>query len=126
MTGQHLCEAAACGDAAKVSTLLSKEGAQSFVNYQGAKGYTPLYWAAGSGHEAVTKQLIDARCDVDLQTEDGCTPLLTAAGGGHEAVTKQLIDARCNVDRQDKCGGTALHYAAEQGHEAVPKQLCLV
>jgi hypothetical protein len=32
MTGQQLCEAASDGDAAKVSTLLSTQGAQSFIN----------------------------------------------------------------------------------------------
>jgi hypothetical protein len=40
MTGQQLWEAARVGDAAKVSTLLSTQGAQSFMNYQGADGYT--------------------------------------------------------------------------------------
>ena len=38
MTGQQLCEAARVGDAAKVSTLLSTQGAQSFINYQDADG----------------------------------------------------------------------------------------
>jgi hypothetical protein len=38
MTGQQLCETARGGDTAKVSTLLSTEGAQSFINYQDADG----------------------------------------------------------------------------------------
>jgi hypothetical protein len=32
MTGQQLCEAARDGDEAKVSTLLSTQGAQPFIN----------------------------------------------------------------------------------------------
>jgi hypothetical protein len=40
MTGQQLCQAAHDGNAAKVSTLLSTKGAQSFINYQDAGGYT--------------------------------------------------------------------------------------
>jgi hypothetical protein len=61
MTGQQLWEAACDGDAAKVSTLLSTQGAQSFINYQGALGYTPLHCAAGRGHEAVTEKLLAGR-----------------------------------------------------------------
>jgi hypothetical protein len=71
MTGQKLCEAALIGDAAKVSTLLSAQGARSFINYQDAHGATPLMYAAGDGHAAVTKQLLKARCNVDPQAENG-------------------------------------------------------
>ena len=67
MTGQQLCEAAADGDAAKVRTLLSTQGAQSFINYQDALGNTPLHAAASNGDEVITKQLIAALCSVDLQ-----------------------------------------------------------
>jgi ankyrin repeat protein len=61
-------------------------------------------------HEAliVTKQLIDARCHVDLPEKDGTTPLFMAAQEGHVAVTMQLIEARCNVDLQVKDGRTPL------------------
>jgi ankyrin repeat protein len=123
MTGQQLCKAARDGDTAKVSTLLSTQGAQSFINYQDAHGFTPLHDAASNGHAAVTKQLIAARCDVDLQQEDGGTPLHYAAQNGLEAVTEKLIAARCNVDLQANDGATPLLMAAAQGHEAVTKQL---
>jgi ankyrin repeat protein len=62
MTGQQLWNAARDGDTAKVHTLLSTQGAQSFINYQVTNGYTPLHEAAFNGHEAVTKQLISSRC----------------------------------------------------------------
>ena len=39
MTGQ---QAARDGDTVNVSTLMSTQGAQSFINYQGALGATPL------------------------------------------------------------------------------------
>jgi hypothetical protein len=42
MTGQQLLGAVRDGDAAKVSTLLSTQGAQSFINYQDERGFTPL------------------------------------------------------------------------------------
>jgi ankyrin repeat protein len=89
MTGKHLWEATHFGDAAKVCALLSTQGAQSFINYQNADGDTPLIIAAYSGHESVTKQLIAARCNVDLQTKCEFSPLHDAANNGHETVTKQ-------------------------------------
>jgi hypothetical protein len=88
-TGQQLCEAADDGDAAKVSTLLSTQGAvystrlhnsllstqgaQSFINYQDALRATPLQAAAAKGHAAVTNMLIAAHCNVNLQSPHGYT-----------------------------------------------------
>ena len=43
--GLQLCQAARDGDAAKVRMLLSKPGAQSFINYQEASGATALFFA---------------------------------------------------------------------------------
>jgi ankyrin repeat protein len=124
MTGQQLCEAARDGDATNVRTLLSTQGSQTFINYQDALGRTPLFMAASGGHAAVTKQLLAARCKVDLQVElKGCTPIHAAAFHGHAPVTKQLIVARCNVDLQEKLGITAFHFVAAKGHETITKQL---
>ena len=47
---------------------------------------------------SVTKQLIAARYNVDLQDNDGATALHVEAVKGHAFVTQQLIEARCNVD----------------------------
>ena len=70
------------------------------VDLQDKNGTTPLYAAAAEGHAAVTKQLIEARCNIDN------IAIYIAAEKGHAAVTKQLIEARCNVDLQDKNGAT--------------------
>ena len=94
MTGQQLWEAARDGDAAKVSTLLSTQGAQSFINYQGAHGYTPLHLAADQGHEAVTKQLLAARCNVDLKDTNGLTALQAAERLGHAGVATLIRNKR--------------------------------
>jgi ubiquitin len=119
MTGQQLCEAVRDGDVVKVSTLLSAQGAQSFVNYQDAYGVTPLHFAAQEGHATVTEKLIEARCNVDLQKENGCTSLHYTATKGHETVTKQLLAARCNVDLQANNGATALQAAECHGHAGI-------
>ena len=49
MTGTQLWDAARDGDAAKVSTLLSTQGAQSFINYQDEDGVTPLFYSTYNG-----------------------------------------------------------------------------
>ena len=71
MTGQQLCDAARDGDAAKVSTLLSTQGARSFINYQGAHGVTALHLAAENGHAVVMEKILAAHCNVDLQDDGG-------------------------------------------------------
>ncbi len=117
--------AARDGDTEAVRTLLSAADAQSLMNYQDASGatplykacsalsgwtddhkdgYTPLFIAAANGHASVTKQLIEARCNMDLQERDGSTPLVVAAANGHASVAKLLIEARCNMDLPDKDG----------------------
>ena len=51
MTGQQLRKAAHDGDTAKVSTPLSTQGAQSFINYDDPQrsSSTPLHSAAAAG-----------------------------------------------------------------------------
>jgi ankyrin repeat protein len=69
--------AARDGDTVTVRTLLSTADALSLINTQDASGATPLHFAALVGHASVTKQLIEARCNMNLQTKDGATPLDT-------------------------------------------------
>jgi ankyrin repeat protein len=61
-------------------------------------GHSPLHLAAGYGHADVTKQLIAARCRVDIQDKDGCTPFFIAAQQGHADIVEQMINARCKID----------------------------
>ena len=89
--GPQLWGAALDGDAAKVRTLLSTQGAQSFINYQEEHGCTPLHIAAIKGHEAVMEKLLAVRCNVNLQDQNGCTPLHSPVHERHETVTKNLL-----------------------------------
>jgi ankyrin repeat protein len=58
-------------DTVTVRTLLSMAGALPLINTQDASGVTPLYFAAANGHAAVTQQLIEVRCNIDLQEQNG-------------------------------------------------------
>jgi hypothetical protein len=49
-------------------------------------GCTPLHLAAEFGHEAVTKQLLAAHCNVDLQNNNGFTAVQTAERRKHAGI----------------------------------------
>ena len=88
-------------------------------------GRTPLWWAAGNGHEAVAKLLLDSgKVHADSKDSSGRTPLWRAAENGHEAVVKLLLDSsKVHADSKASDGRTPLSWAAGNGHEAVVKLL---
>jgi hypothetical protein len=86
--GMQLSNAAKQGDAATVRMMLSKPGAESFINYQDADESTPLHFAVVHQHAAVSKQLIKARCNVDLQSKLGAAPLHICAEIGDASVNQ--------------------------------------
>jgi hypothetical protein len=61
-------------------------------------GTQPIYCAAANGHASVTEQLIEARCNLDVQDNIGCTPLCTAAHFGHELCCPS-VPTITNVDK---------------------------
>ena len=80
--GNELIEASIAGDSTKVETLISSQGAESFINYQNEHGATPQHHTTVNDHETVTKLLIEARCNVNLTSCFRRTPLLNVAQRG--------------------------------------------
>jgi ankyrin repeat protein len=56
------------------------------MDLQREDGASPMHIAAANGHTVVTKQLIEARCNINLPMQDGSTPLFIAVQNGHAGV----------------------------------------
>lgn len=55
-------------------------------------GQAPLSLAAGNGHEAVMKLLLEQGAELEAKDSSGQTPLSLAVARGHEAVVKLLLE----------------------------------
>ena len=125
-------EAAKRGDLAAVTALLSAD--PSVVN-QEEDGFTPLHYAAASGHNrAVVVFLLSHGAQVNATGRDGTTPLHLAAGAGDWETVAALLAAQADATAADtgstqfqQCigspGALAMHYAAVAGTPAVVELL---
>jgi hypothetical protein len=76
--GMLLFNAACGGDTVTVRTLLSAADAQSLINYQDQYGRTVLFVTADEGYATVTKQLIEARCNIEYLQRASISCFVTA------------------------------------------------
>jgi ankyrin repeat protein len=86
---------------------------------------TPLCLAAGNGHDAVVRLLINTP-GIDLNARDSGsqTPLSLAAENGHDAVVQLLINTPgIDLNARDKHGQTPLSSAANNGRDVVVRLL---
>jgi hypothetical protein len=113
------CAAAMNGQLDKLDQLLSRgSGLHGDGTLTDSSGYTPLHYAARSGHAECARLLLRFGAVADAVTNGGATALHRAAFGGHTQVVVLLCDARAGIARQDSDGDTPLHKAAAQGHQA--------
>ncbi|GAB4818451.1 hypothetical protein N2152v2_005497 [Parachlorella kessleri] len=131
--GSPLFEAAATGNTARISSLVSNAGGS--VEAVDAVGRTPLFYAAREGHAAAVVKLVRSGARVDATNSYGATPLHAAAREGHVPVIEALL--RCGhaaavdalvlggarVNAATRNGETPLHMAAEWGHGPVVQAL---
>ena len=85
--------------------------------------YTPLHYAAASGHTQVARKLYEKGAEKDARNIDMRTPLHLAAEQGHPVLTKFLLSKGADVEARDKYGWSPLHYAAAKGSRGVAEQL---
>lgn len=61
------------------------------INAKDRWDWTPLWWAARNGHEAIVKLLLETgQADVDISGWNGQTPLSIATKYEYEAIIKLL------------------------------------
>jgi ankyrin repeat protein len=81
------------------------------IDLKDKDGWTPLWWAAKYGHEAIVKFLLATeKVDVNSKDEDGRILLWWAATYGHEAIVKLLLEKGTNLEsKDDLCWAPLLH-----------------
>lgn len=89
-------------------------------------GRTALSWAAGNGHEAVVKMLLDNETPAVLELADfyGETPFFFAVHGGREALVKLLLERNdVNTNSRSRGDETPLLCAIRNEHENIVELL---
>jgi ankyrin repeat protein len=82
---------------------------------QSGSGDVPLYIAADSGAEEITKLLLDGGADVNVDGAFGRRPLHQAARHGHLAIVRMLLAAKADPNVKSMDEQTPLHTAASEG-----------
>ncbi len=104
-----LCLAAREGNAAMLRLLLSN-GAGIDVQSED-RGNSALMDAVAGGCEAATRELLQAKAALDLQSKDGQTALVIAVGKNDVVLATLLLQAGASPDLSDKLGFSARKYA---------------
>jgi ankyrin repeat protein len=102
------------GGSVEVADALIAGGAPVRAHASGDGG-TALHAAAGGGHAAVCRCLLDAGCPVDAVNAAGSTALYAAASAGHLEACTVLLEAGADPDIAPSNGNTPLHLAAQKG-----------
>jgi len=115
-------KAAMYGDIWKIKNMI--ESGTYVVDQMDSAGYTPIHYAARSGHLDVVQYLVEQEADVDFVTRAGkATALHRACTTGKLPVVEYLLSRKADVTLQDSDGKTALHRALENGHEDIAELL---
>ena len=93
------------------------------INEKDADGRTALHRAAGGGHLAIARLLLEKGADIEAKDKYGTTALHFAASSGDEGLVRLLIEKGADVNAKDEDGMTALHEAASSGDEGLVRLL---
>ncbi|RYP16766.1 hypothetical protein DL767_010132 [Monosporascus sp. MG133] len=83
--------------------LIEDKGAAIEAKYK-EYGQAPLSWAAGEGHEALVRLLVEKGAAIEAKDKEGRTPLSWAAAKGHEAVVRLLVEKGAVIEAKDESG----------------------
>lgn len=107
-----LLEAAAVGDAERLSALLA---AGSDTATRSPDGFTPLHYACYFGHEAAARVLLEAGADAEAVADNGTSlrPIHSATASKKSALVRLLLEHGVDPNTAQAGGYTALHSAAQ-------------
>ena len=118
-TDRDIYEASKAGDTEEVERLI-----RTGVDLNKKKNdddSAPIHLAAGKGHTATVKLLLDHGAKIDEKDDDGWTPISQAAKKGHKDTVKLFLDHGANIDLKNNYGWTPIHRAADKGHTDIVK-----
>lgn len=114
-----LLEAAKIGDLEAAKAAKAAGGALNARDSVPNDGWTPLHWAAASGHAQVAQFLLKEKTPVDQPSHSGSSALKLAARHDHEQVAALLCDAGADILHVSRNGTTPLAFAAQFGSRGV-------
>ena len=80
-------------------------------------GWTPLHYAATSGHTSLIRLFLDNYAYIDAASPNGSTPLMMAAMYGTQDATKLLLDAGADPTLKNMKGLSAIDFARQVQRE---------
>lgn len=86
-------------------------------------GWTPLHYAATSGHVDIIKILLDESAYIDAESPNGTTPLMMAAHYGTRDAARFLLEAGADPAVKNQKGLAAADFAKGAGREDLAKEL---
>ena len=110
-----LHQAARGGREEKVVKYLKKTD----VNSVDSVGRTPLHLSCGAGEARVSRRLLEAGAEIDVQDRRGVTPLGRAVEAGHQDTLLLLLERGAELDIPDEKGETSVHRAVRSRQEDI-------
>lgn len=100
------------------STCINKQQPkENIINYQDAKGQTPLHIAAELGYDQIVDILLKNEASGSLPDKFGALPLHYAIQNNHKYIARVLLESNMKeVNKKLPHGSTPLHIAARNGH----------
>jgi ankyrin repeat protein len=80
-------------------------------------GWTPLHYAASSGHLSVIELLLHNSAYIDAESPNGTTPLMMAAMYASPEAVKVLIQAGADLNLRNQLGLSALDFAVRASRQ---------
>ncbi|HYD95784.1 MAG TPA: ankyrin repeat domain-containing protein [Noviherbaspirillum sp.] len=85
--------------------------------------WTPLHYAAASGHNDIVQLLLEKSAYIDAESPNRTTPIMMAARGGHILTVKLLLDEGADATLKNDLGMTAIDFARKFEHEDIAEGL---